>query len=171
MSNRVAGGGKKFPIPIVVCMLLCALSYAAEIREYPSPNGMLIAVVITQESKEARIELRSKDGPTVLSQTYASQDGEHGFGLDRAAWTADSRFFVYSLFSSGGHQPWCSPTDFIEASTLSVHRLDDYLGPVIDPDFTISPPDIVRVAVQGKDMKEGTREVSLSELVNSGKKQ
>src|SRR2546425_3065711 len=166
---------KSSHIPLLIAGILVVLvsgTHAGEIREYLSPDGMVNALVIALPrapygSGESRIEVRSADGSLLLSQSYGSEDGEHGFGVEHAAWTPDSKFFVYSLSSSGGHQSWHFPTDFIAASTLSIHRLDDHVGPITDPGFKVLPPDTVYAVGRGKsDLKETTFEVRLSELVN-----
>jgi hypothetical protein len=41
--------------------------------------------------------------------SFASADGEHGYGVRRAVWTPDSRYFVFDLASSGGHSPETAP--------------------------------------------------------------
>jgi hypothetical protein len=81
---------------------------------FSSPDGKLVAVVI-HVGKEAglgnydsRVELRTKEG-SLCSKDYSSNDSEHGYAVAKAAWTADSQFFVYSLQSSGGHSLWHTP--------------------------------------------------------------
>lgn len=149
-----------------------------ELNEYPSPDGRLKSIIISLPkapygSGESRIEIRSADGSLLFSQDYASEDGEHGFGVEHAAWTPDSKFFIYSLSSSGGHQPWHFPTDFIEVSGAGrsrLHQLDDYVGPITDPDFKVLPPDTVCTeGMRDKDLKETTFRVRLSELVSRKK--
>lgn len=165
---------KRRHIPFLTIALLVSLhagAIAGEISKYPSPDGKLTALVVPLPGAlygagENRVEIRSRDGSLLFSHSYGSEDGEHGYGLEHAAWTPDSKFFVYSLSSSGGHQPWHFPTDFIEAGTLRLHRLDEYRGPVTTPDFTVLPPDRVRTVGQRQaDMQETTFEVRLSELL------
>jgi hypothetical protein len=43
----------------------------------------------------------------------SSEDSEHGFGIVKAAWTPDNKYFVFSLTSSGGHQSWHFPKHFL----------------------------------------------------------
>jgi hypothetical protein len=158
-----------------ILVIWCQCAYAGGPHEYRSPDGRLKALVISLPrapygSGESRIQVRSIDGTLLFSKSYASKDGEHGFGVEHAAWTPDSKFFVYSLSSSGGHQSWHFPTDFIEASTLSVYRLDDYVGPITDPEFRVLPPDTVYADGKGNvDLAETTFKVRLSELVNRKK--
>ncbi len=169
---------KRSHIPLLIVGILVMWYSGAHARgshEYPSPDGMLKALVIylpraPYGSGESRIELRSIEGSLLFSQSYASEDGEHGFGVEHVAWTPDSKFFVYSLSSSGGHQSWHFSIDFIVASTLSVHRLDDYVGPITDPAFKVLAPDIVCAVGRGKaDLEEASFKVRLSALINTKK--
>ena len=154
-----------------ILFVLVAGAYAEEVREYHSPDGLFRASVIALHkssygSGESRIELRSANGSLLFSRSYASNDGEHGFGVERAAWTPDSKFFVYSLSSSGGHQSWHFPTDFLASRTLRLRRLDDYVGAITDREFRIFPPDTVHaVGRRRTDWKEAAFEVQLSKLV------
>src|SRR5688572_5028509 len=99
---------------IVACSALMLASCATATkgkpaREYLSPDGKFRAIVLYLPNApygggESGVELRSVNGTTLLIHSYASEDGEHGFGIERASWTPDSQFFVYSMSSSGGHQ-------------------------------------------------------------------
>jgi hypothetical protein len=95
---------------VLFSALLCTAqkrTNSAQTEKFSSPDGTITAFVRStkapEATKESRIELRSQDGRVLASRNYASKDGEHGYGVTKAAWTADSQFFVYSLESSGGH--------------------------------------------------------------------
>jgi hypothetical protein len=118
-------------------------------QEYRSPDGKYIAIVIPllkaqYGSGESKIEIQSKD-TIVSSASYSSEDGEHGFGVERAAWSPDSKFFVYSMSSSGGHQAWHFPTYFISVNDFKTRYLDDFVGSITQPEFSFTPPDIIQV--------------------------
>ena len=122
-------------------------------------------------SGESKIEIRATNGAVLCPKSYGSQDGEHGFGVGRSAWTPDSQFFVYSMSSSGGHQSWHFPTDFIAVRDFKVRSRDDYLGPITDPDFILRSPDIVKTVGRKKaDLEEAKFEARLSELLKSNTK-
>jgi hypothetical protein len=89
--------------------------------------------------------IKTKGGKVLVSKSYGSEDGEHGFGVEKAQWTPDSNFFVYGMSSSGGHQPWRSPVHFISIRDLKIRSLDDYAGIPADPDFKLSSPDRISV--------------------------
>ena len=76
--------------------------------------------------------------------SFTSADHEHGSCVDTAAWTSDAQFFVFSLESAGGHQPWHTPIMFFARKTHRVVPLEKFLpDPVTEPNFLLSPPDVV----------------------------
>jgi hypothetical protein len=48
----------------------------------------------------------------------ASEDytcgGTQGFRVEQAAWSTDSRFFVFSVVNAGGHSPTITPMSFYD---------------------------------------------------------
>jgi hypothetical protein len=98
----------------------------------------------------------------LVKLSYASEDGEHGYGVTKAAWTPDSRFFVYSIESSGGHQSWHTPVQFFSRSENKIVRLDDVLKDAVsNPQFVVSAPDHVTVELW---FSKQAKIVSLGEL-------
>ena len=80
---------------------------------YPSPDGTLRAVVYPVDislnatpDMESRVVIRTSKGDTLTSKDYASPRGFNGYYVVNAKWSPDSKFFVYSMSSSGGHSPW-----------------------------------------------------------------
>ena len=121
-------------------LLLAGSAQGSEAREYRSADGQFRAVVISlphaaDGSGESRVEIHAASGTLLCAQDHGSADGQHGYRVERAAWTPDSRFFVYSLSSSGGHQPWHFPTHFIAVRGCKMRTLDDDVGPITAPDF------------------------------------
>lgn len=120
-------------------------------QDYRSPDGTLVARVVAAEKAlsesnvESIVEIRSKDGKTVFTKDYSSDDGLHGLGVIKAQWTPDSRFFVYSMTSSGADQPWYAPIDVYSRADNQVKRLDDLAGSrqTLSASFDIIPPDSV----------------------------
>lgn len=85
-------------------------------------------------------------GRLLAQRSYTSDDGEHGYGVVKAQWTPDSQFFVFSVVSSGGHQPWRSPVEYFNRKTHGFFNLDDVLNDaVINPEVVIGAPDTVTV--------------------------
>jgi hypothetical protein len=164
---------KNIALLSTMLILLIGTSYAGQKKDqkYESPDGKFVANVVALPkvpygSGESKIIIKTKKGKLLCSKNYGSETGEHGFGAEHAAWTPDSRFFVYSMSSSGGHQAWHFPTDFISTHDFKVRRLDDYLGPITDPDFELSSPDVIKTAGRNKDtIDEAAFEISLSKLI------
>jgi hypothetical protein len=124
-------------------------------HQYAAPDGGA-SVTVVPVSKEAgraeyesRIEFHSGDGATLCVLDYSSEDSEHGFGLVKGQWTPDSKYFVFSLTSSGGHQAWHAPTQFFNRQDGTIRSLDDYFAAsgVSESDFRLVAPDIVKTEV------------------------
>jgi hypothetical protein len=127
---------------------------AATTSIFPSPDNTSRVVAISEHkfshaSAESRIEIHGAADELLCTLDYSSEDGEHGFGIVKALWTTDSRFFVFSLTSSGGHQAWHAPTQFYDRTSGKVRTLDDFLSGsgISKSDFRIVAPDIVRTEV------------------------
>ena len=136
---------------LVVLFVTSAYASPKKDQKFESPDGKYLAYVIALPkapygSGESKIIIKTKNGKTLRSKSYWSEDGEHGFGVEKATWSPDSKFFIYSMSSSGGHQSWHFPTYFISISDFKVRYLDDYLGPITDPDFKLNSPDILATA-------------------------
>ena len=102
---------------------------------------------------ESRIEFYSPQNQFLCALDYSSEDSEHGFGVVKAAWTRDNNYFVFSLTSSGGHQPWHSPTLFYTIGDNAIRSLDDYVQApgISNGDFTLQYPNVVLTqALQGE---------------------
>jgi hypothetical protein len=139
---------KKFLIIFCALWSLTILAHSADRKEYLSPDGKYRAYVIPLPkapygSGESKVEIKAKSGKTLCFQSYGSEDGEHGFGVESAAWTFDSRFFVYSMSSSGGHQAWHFLSTSSSTTDWKVRNLDDYVR-LYDPGFVLSAHDTVK---------------------------
>lgn len=159
-------------------LILTALWLASSVyaQEFRSPDGKLVALVQAVGVKkfgrgESCIEIRSSMGLVKSRTCYQSDDGEHGAGLERAAWTPDSQFFVYSTSSSGGHQPWAFPTYFYSALDDRTRLLDDFVGPITEPEFSVMVPDVVSTVTWGSvtARKEERHVTNLRSLVRERK--
>src|SRR5208282_3641351 len=124
-------------------------------RQYTAPDGGL-RVVIEPVSKmagrseyESRIEFKSSDGKIACAVDYSSEDNEHGFWVVKAEWTPDSQYFVFSMTSSGGHQSWHAPTQFLSRKDGTIRSLDDYFlaAGISKADFELIAPNTVKTEV------------------------
>jgi len=139
---------------------------SSHLEKYTSPDGAVVAVIKSAKTLEAtdesHVELRTKSGKLLMKRDYSSEDGEHGYGVTKAAWTPDSQFFVYSLESSGGHQGWHSPVQFFSRKQGKVFSLDDSLNDaVMNPEFSVSALDRVTVELY---FSNQTKTVALGSL-------
>lgn len=116
-----------------------------------SPDRTLRAVaVVRAQGGESRIEIRRR-GDVLLAKSYTSPDGQHGYVLEQAQWTADSQFFVFSMSSSGGHQPWRFPVFVYSRRHNALAPLDQRTGPITAPDFQLTAANAIAVSVPSKD--------------------
>src|SRR5947208_15439392 len=72
---------------------------------------------------ESRVDVFTSRGRHLGSRDY-SDGGTQGYKVAKAEWTRNSRFFVYSTESSGGHHPWRSPTHFFDRRRSQFYSLD-----------------------------------------------
>ena len=154
---------------IVLSAILCGgqkQSVASHSEKYTSFDGAQIAVVrsqhVSEATDESRIEVRSNSGAISVKRDYSSPDGEHGYGVTKAAWTPDSQYFVYSLESSGGHQAWHTPVWVFSRKDSKFFSLDRALRDAVsNPQFLVSAPDQITVELY---FSKQTRTVALRQL-------
>jgi hypothetical protein len=88
-------------------------------------------------------------GVVLATKDFKSPDGEHGRNVQKAEWSPDSQFFVFSTASSGGHSPWHWQTYFYDRRRKIFKEVDDFTGPVVKRNFKLTAPDWIEVQVQG----------------------
>ena len=69
-----------------------------------------------------------------------SKAGANGRNVLKAKWTSDSRFFVFSTFSSAGHSSWNFKTFVYSVDAKEFTSVDDKVRPVTDKDFQLIAP-------------------------------
>ena len=96
---------------------------------------------------ESRVVIRSSDGDTLTSEDYSSPRGVNGHYVYFAKWSPDSQFFIYSLTSSGGHQPWSFPIIVYSRKRNVIAKFSDMIQdrPTLSGDFEVSGPHTLRV--------------------------
>lgn len=160
---------------LAVFLLSCAAAWAAPAERHASPDAAVEAIVSTAPPRgagtgESKVTLRTRDGRVLAARRFVSPDGAHGYRVERAAWTPDSQFFVFSLASSGGHQPWRFPTYFFSRRDGRMRLLDDFVGPVASPDFELRAPDILVLPGDGERTSAGSPlPIRLHELRQPGR--
>ena len=120
-----------------------------------SPDQKLRACVLSVGKhphppfNESRVEVRDMKGAILAAKDFKSPDGEHGRNVQKAEWSPDSQFFVFSTASSGGHSPWHWQTYFYDRQRNTFKEVDDFTGPIIKRNFKLTAPDRIEVIVQG----------------------
>jgi hypothetical protein len=116
---------------------------------FEAPDRALRALVFpadvsldTTPDMESRIVIRSRAGDTVMSKDYSSPRGANGYYVDRAQWSPDAQFFVYSLMSSGGHSPWSHPIGIFARKSARFVAFSDMIDgrPTLSGDVTFTGP-------------------------------
>ncbi len=173
-------------------------------KEFMSPNGKYKAIVtLVQNPNNGRFEgevtLKSKKGKILFQKSYFATDDKDGFFVAKAAWTVDSRFFVYSMATSDSyktriyptffistdkvartgdahyydyrlsdccsHPPWRFPVFTFLTDDFEAKSLNDRIGVVVNPEFRLGAPDIIKIVAISKKIKEHYFfKVSLSEI-------
>jgi membrane-bound inhibitor of C-type lysozyme len=113
-----------------------------------SPDGRYCCVIRRMPSNE-RIWDSSFDNSRLMIFPFADRKkdaslGELYFAFDEQGrlpaevkWTADSKFFVFTTVSSGGHSPWHFTTYAFSVSDKKIVCVDDVIGPVVASDFKL----------------------------------
>jgi hypothetical protein len=156
-------------IVIGALLVYCAMTQSK--REFIAPNHDAIAYVLSlkapEATEESRIKIVSKTGNVLLDTSFSSEDGEHGLGVVKASWTPNSKFFVFSTSSSGGHQPWHSPTFFYSVKLKKLIYLDDLVGVITTPDFVLSAEDsLYTIGKRKDDLEDEDFAIKLSKLIH-----
>jgi len=98
---------------------------------------------------ESSVEIRNMKGVVLETKDFKSSDGEHGRNVQKSTWSPNSRFFVFSTASSGGHSPWHWQTYLYDRKTNTFKEVDDFTGPIVKRNFKLTAPDWIEVYVRG----------------------
>jgi len=120
---------------------------------FHSPDKTLTATVSAlNENNESRLVIRNSSNKVLLTKNFSSKDTNHGSAIMRAAWSPDSKFFYFTMESSGGHQPWKVSSEFYSRAINQLFDLDEYLQPMGSINFSIQAPDIVTAFMWTKNL-------------------
>lgn len=135
-------------VTIAIAFINISIASATDLRVFPSPDGRLTAKIIpSAKPPECIVEICGKKGEVLIRTDYSSPDGEHGQYVEQASWTPDSKFFVYSTYSTGGHSPWQSKYFFYRHRDNKLLSSPDFLPPIIDAKFSLRAPDIITLTI------------------------
>jgi hypothetical protein len=138
---------------VLTLLLGCAHQPQWKCDGITSPDQQLRACISSfghaPPLNESVVEIHDVTDRTLASDDFRSPKGENGRNVQAKAWTPDSQFFAFSTASSGGHSPWHWPTYLYDRRANAFKELDNFTGPIIKRDFTLSAPDWIEVTVQG----------------------
>lgn len=120
-----------------------------------SPDKLFSAYITSygpgdSPSAGSTIKIETHHHKIIWSKSFRTPDHGHGEQIWKAAWTSDSRFLVFNTTLAGGHQPSHLATYFFDSQDTSFHMLDPFVGIWVTGDFTLIPPDSVRVPVRAR---------------------
>ncbi len=127
-----------------------------------SPDHSLTATVVSLEQQHpygdnpSRIEIRDAGGHLLASRDHSLYPGQ-GYTVAKAAWTSDSRFFVYIVSNSGGHQPSYHPIFFYSRQQRKFYDLGKAVGSITGDLELRSPSSIITKARYFGENKKGVR--------------
>ena len=121
----------------------------SELKSNDQSRALIVPVDHINGGHESRVEFYDSRGTRLCSADYSSTDGTHGFAVVKAAWSPDGRYYVYSMNSSGGHQPWHSPTEFFIRDDHQLCHLDAFFGSsgVATPSFKFRAPNTLTTEI------------------------
>jgi hypothetical protein len=153
---------------LAAALLLLLAAGSTIAADYTAPNGGLTARVMAAAPQSCESVVEISAGSSVIgAKSYASDNHEDGSCVAHAAWTADSKFFVFSLSNSGGHQPWNSPIVIFSVEKTKFTDID--VGDkeaITDPNFILSTPSRIEFETTKFPLEENTPERQRADLRN-----
>lgn len=163
-SPRKEGGMRHWTIArrvilafaVILCLFTPTWAKSPSIQAKPpiygSPDGAVSAKIVwvpvpREEGFESRLVILSRSSKPICRADFTSPDHEHGYVVEKAAWSPDSQFFVATLSNSGGHSPWYVLAMVYRRRQNRFESLGDFIGSVASPRFSFKPPDALTVKV------------------------
>ncbi len=127
--------------------LAVGASVKSEKREIVSPDGTLVAEILSRIAQftEDTVKIVSREFGSHAEFSMTSQSGANGRNVLKAQWSPDSKFFVFSTFSPGGHSGWNFRTFIYSVYANKFVSVDEKVRPVINQDFQLIPPHTLQV--------------------------
>src|SRR6266566_131788 len=127
--------------------LAVAASVESEKREIASPDGTLVAEILSRMAQftEDTVKIVSRESGSHAEFSMTSENGANGRNVLKAQWSPDSKFFAFSTFSSGGHSGWNFRTFVYSVDANKFASVDEKVRPVTDKDLTLISPHSLQV--------------------------
>jgi len=137
----------------ILCLGITTSGLTAEYQKiidrkvfYHSPDRKMRAVVVYYQrylygAGESRVDIRDGQGRLVGSEDYTC-GGTQGFRVKQTAWSADSRFFVFSVVNAGGHSPTYTPMTFYDVRRHRFYSVNTLAknGMITNDHFRLAAP-------------------------------
>ena len=105
-------------VSTVFALVFAASVASAKDLRLRSPDGRFCAIYHYSDAEPELVESVSftdSTGHPLFTDDYGTRD----YCPEKGQWTRSARFFVYSLYSRGGHSPWHKP--FVVADMQTHH--------------------------------------------------
>lgn len=134
-----------------------------------SPDGKLTAQILSKKADfpEDKVIIISSELGSRSEFSFTSEAGGKGRYVLKSEWSPDSKFFVFSTFSSGAHSSWNFKTFVYSVDANKFVSVDGKVRPVTDKDFQLIPPHTVQVETlnpSGIDFPSFKRTIDLATL-------
>jgi WD40 repeat protein len=140
---------------IALCLLpwysLVSLAVAASVeskkRDIASPDGTLVAEILSRMAQftEDTVKIVSRESGSRAEFPMTSESKANGRNVLKAEWSPDSRFFVFSTFSSGVHSSWNFQIFVYSVDANKFVSVDEKVRPVTEKDFQLISPHTLQV--------------------------
>jgi hypothetical protein len=134
-----------------------------------SPDGKFMAQIISKRAQftEDTVTIISRKSGTRAEFPMTSDSGASGRYVLKLEWSPDSKFFVFSTFSSSAHSSWNCRTFVYCVDANKFVSVDDKVRPVTDKDFQLIAPHTLQVDTlnpSGIDFPSFKRTIDLASL-------
>jgi len=122
-------------------------STKSEHRSIASPDTKFTAEIIAKDTQftEDTVAIVSKPSGLRTEFPMTSATGSNGRNVLKAEWSPDSKFFVFSTFSSAGHSSWNFQTFVYSVDTNKFVSVDEKVRPITDKNFQLLAPHTLQV--------------------------
>jgi hypothetical protein len=123
---------------------------------FKSPDGKFEARIASSNGVEAKGVGIYSGSKFISEQLFPGENGQ-GSAISKVAWTADSKYLVYSWMSSGGHQAWVEGVAVFCAARGEIQGLNYFESIINDSKkFILLPDDNISFKIWTRDKNSNT---------------
>src|SRR6266498_1946805 len=161
----------------LLLVLLCSSLAAGATSDSPesittnnaSPDGRFMAQILSKRAEFSgdTVTVTSRQSGARSEFRRTSEGGGNGRHVLKSEWSPDSKFFVFSTSSSGGHSVWNAKTFVYSVDANKFISVDEKVRSVTDEDFQLLPPHTLQVETlnaSGIDYPSMKRTIDLATL-------